>query len=463
MDSISELRGKHIHFVGIGGAGMSGIARIMLAQGLTISGSDVKRSGIIDSLENLGATIFIGHRAENIFGSHLLISSGAIGETNIEIATALQAGIPTWSRAEALSQLMRGKKSVAIAGTHGKTTTTSMLTVALQVAGLDPSFSIGGLINSSGLNAHLGSGDIFVAEADESDGSFTCYRPWGAIITNIELDHVDHFDSLEDVFEAFLDFVETIQAGGFLVVCGDDPGVIELLTRIQRTDIQIITYGAGEGDYVISRIFCDPMQSVARITHTGTVLDELTLSIPGTHNIFNATAALAAGELLGAESSELIEGLGSYSGARRRFEYKGSVQGIRVLDDYGHHPTEIRVTLETARRYAQSGKVLVIFQPHRFSRTQAFAFEFGEALSIADKTFVLEIFPASEEPIPGVTSALITRRSDPSKLSVEPSMLKAVEEVVKLASSGDVIITLGAGDVSALTPVILQALEEKFF
>jgi UDP-N-acetylmuramate--alanine ligase len=462
LDALSELRGKHIHFVGIGGAGMSGIARIMLAQGLTISGSDVKRSGIIDSLENLGATIFIGHRAENIIGSQLLISSGAIGDTNIEIASALEAGIPSWSRAQALSQLMRGKKSVAIAGTHGKTTTTSMLTVALQVAGLDPSFSIGGLINSSGLNAHLGSGDIFVAEADESDGSFTLYHPWGAIITNIELDHVDHFGSLEDVFKAFLDFVDTIQPGGFLVVCGEDPGVIELLTRVRRTDIRIITYGAGECDYAISRVFCDPTQSVARITHTGTVLDELTLAIPGEHNVYNATAALAAGELLGAKSSELITGLGTYSGARRRFEYKGSVNGVKVLDDYGHHPTEIRVTLETAQRYAQAGKVLVIFQPHRFSRTQAFASDFGHALSIADKTFVLEIYPASEQPIPGVTSALITREADPAKLSVEPSMLKAVEEVVNLAKSGDVIITLGAGDVSALTPTILQALEEKF-
>jgi UDP-N-acetylmuramate--alanine ligase len=462
MDSLRELRDLHIHFVGIGGAGMSGIARIMIAQGLAVSGSDVKTSGIIDSLENLGAKIFIGHQAENIKGSDLLISSGAVGDDNVELAAAQESGIPTWSRAEALSQLMREKKSVAIAGTHGKTTTTSMLTVALQVAGLDPSFSIGGLINSSGLNAHLGSGDIFVAEADESDGSFTLYHPWGAIITNIELDHVDHFGSLEEVFQAFLAFVTTIQPGGFLVACGDDPGVVQLLSRIGRQDIRIMTYGKGECDYVISRISCNPTNSIARISHTGKILDELFIAIPGEHNIYNACAALAAGELLGANGKDLTSGLATYSGTRRRFEYKASVNGITVLDDYGHHPTEIRVTLETAQRYAQAGKVLVIFQPHRFSRTQAFASEFNQALGIADRAFILEIYPASEQPIPGVTSALIARGADPSKISVEPSMIKAVENVVELAQAGDVIITLGAGDVSALAPAIIQALEEKY-
>ena len=223
ISNVQKLAGKRIHFVGIGGAGMSGIARIMIAEGLNVSGSEMKRSAIVDSLESLGAEVFIGHDAENVKGAHLVIASGAIGDTNVEITAAHSAGIEVLTRAEALAMLMVGKKSVAVAGTHGKTTTTSMLTVALQSAGSDPSFAIGGLINSSGLNAHLGSGETYVAEADESDGSFTAYHPFGAIITNIELDHVDHFKSLDEVFKAFLDFVDSIQSGGFLVVCIDDP------------------------------------------------------------------------------------------------------------------------------------------------------------------------------------------------------------------------------------------------
>jgi UDP-N-acetylmuramate--alanine ligase len=462
MDALGDLRNKRIHFVGIGGSGMSGIARIMLAQGLAVSGSDVKRSTVIDSLDALGAKVFIGHSTENVLGADLVISSGAIAGTNPEILAALERSIPIWSRARALSELMKGKKSVAVAGTHGKTTTTSMLTVALQEAGLDPSFSIGGLINSSGLNAHLGSGDVFIAEADESDGSFTAYKPYGAIITNIELDHVDHFPTIESVFESFEDFVSTIQTGGFLVASGDDPGVRELLRRITRTDIQIVTYGLNEADYVISRVLLEPKSSLARITHTGKVLPELSMSIPGGHNILNAVAALATGVLLDAKIDDLILGLRKYSGSRRRFEHKGGAGGVEVIDDYGHHPTEIRATLAAANNYVPSGRVIVIFQPHRFSRTQAFASDFADALKLADRTFVLEIYPASEAPIPGVTSALITRQADVENITIEPSMLKVVDEVVALAVAGDLILTLGAGDVSSLAPVIVQALEEKY-
>ncbi|HEY4898487.1 MAG TPA: Mur ligase domain-containing protein, partial [Candidatus Nanopelagicaceae bacterium] len=300
MNNIDELTGKQIHFVGIGGAGMSGIARIMLSAGLKISGSDVKESSITQSLATLGAKIFIGHRAENINGVDLMIISNAISITNPEIEAARRLGIEILSRAQALALLMVGKRGVAVAGTHGKTTTTSMLTVALQSAGLDPSFAIGGLINSSGVNAHLGSGDIFVAEADESDGSLTAYRPYGAIITNLELDHVDHFATLEDLYLTFIEFVGTIRSGGFLVACTDDPGVLELLSRINRSDLSIISYGAGEADFKISRVVLEPTESYARISKTGKVLPELHLSIPGLHNLFNATAALATGERLGA-------------------------------------------------------------------------------------------------------------------------------------------------------------------
>ena len=462
MSSVERLAGKKIHFVGIGGAGMSGIARIMLSQGLSISGSDVKDSSITQVLANLGAKIFIGHNATNVSNVDLLITSGAIAEKNPELVAAKERGLEILTRAQALAFLMEGKRSIAVAGTHGKTTTTAMLTVALQSAGLDPSFAIGGLINSSGVNAHLGSGDIFVAEADESDGSFTAYHPLGAIITNLELDHVDHFASLEDLYAVFVEFINTIQSGGFVIACGDDPGVKELLTRVDRDDLSIITYGAEEADFQLSRIQLEPSSSLARLSKNGKILPELHLTVPGLHNLFNATAALAAGERLGAGVPELLRGLETFSGSRRRFEHKGKVNGIEVIDDYGHHPTEIRVTLETAKAYAAPGRVLVIFQPHRFSRTQAFAPEFARSLELADQAFVLEVYPASEAPIPGVTSQLITRSSNTGSVFYQPSMLGVVQEVLEVAQPGDVIMTLGAGDVNSLAPVLVQALEERY-
>ena len=434
----------------------------MVSHGLRVSGSDVKASTITHSLETLGAKIFIGHTALNISGADLLITSGAISDKNPELLAAQEGGVEILTRAEALALLMEGKRSIAVTGTHGKTTTTAMLTVALQAAGLDPSFAIGGLINSSGVNAHLGSGDIFVAEADESDGSFTAYHPLGAIVTNIELDHVDHFATLEDLYQVFLEFINTIQVGGFIVVCSDDFGVQELLTRITRTDLVIITYGSHEAEFLISRIVLEPASSSARIAKNGKVLPDLHLTIPGLHNVFNATAALAVGERLGVGPTELLNGLESFSGSRRRFEHKGKINGIEVIDDYGHHPTEIRVTLITAKAYAAPGRVIVIFQPHRFTRTRAFAVEFAISLEIADYAFVLEVYPASEAPIPGVTSQLITRASESGLLVYEPSMLKVVQEVLEIAQPGDVIMTLGAGDVNSLAPVIVQALEERY-
>ncbi|MEI6294693.1 MAG: UDP-N-acetylmuramate--L-alanine ligase [Actinomycetes bacterium] len=462
MSNLKQLAGRRIHFVGIGGAGMSGIARIMLSQGLLISGSDVKESSITQSLAALGADIHIGHDAANVEGVHLLVTSGAISPTNPELLAAQEHGIETITRAQALAILMEGKRSIAVAGTHGKTTTTSMLTVALQRAGLDPSFAIGGLINSSGINAHLGSGDIFIAEADESDGSFTAYHPLGAIITNLELDHVDHFASIEDLYAIFVEFIATIQSNGFVIACIDDPGVVELLSRVQRKDLSIITYGARDGEFAISRVVLEPASSFARITKNGKVLPELHLTIPGLHNLFNATAALAAGERLGASVPELLSGLESFSGSRRRFEHKGKIHDIEVIDDYGHHPTELRVTLETAKAYAAPGRVIVVFQPHRFSRTQVFFKEFAKSLELADRAFVLEVYPASEAPIPGVTSQLITRASQSGTIFHEPSMLNAVHEVLDFAEPGDLIMTLGAGDVNSLAPVIVQALEERY-
>ena len=462
MSSLDQLRGKHIHFVGIGGAGMSGIARIMLSAGLQVSGSDAKESAITQALSVMGAKIFVGHDAAHLSGVDTVIYSGAISFANPELSRARDLAIPILTRAQALALLMDGKRSVAVACTHGKTTTTSMLTVALQQAGADPSFAIGGLINSSGVNAHLGSGDIFVAEADESDGSFIAYKPYGAIVTNLELDHVDHFATLEDVYSIFLEFVRTIRSGGFLVLCIDDPGVKELRKRISRNDISIITYGLSESDYQISRMTLEPSGSFARISKNGALLPELVLNVPGEHNVLNATAALAAALALNIHVSEVLDGLKGFTGSRRRFERKGKVNGIEVIDDYGHHPTEITVTLKTARKYTQDGRTIVIFQPHRYSRTQAFAPEFAAALELADLAYVLDIYAASEAPIPGVTSQLITNASKTGTVHYVPSMLGSLEKVVEVAAPGDLIITLGAGDVNSLAPVILQSLEERY-
>ena len=459
--NLAQLKQRRVHFIGLGGAGMSGIARIMLSLGVDVAGSDAKDSAVLSGLQTLGAKTYIGHDAKNLGDADLLVVSSAINENNPEYQAALGAGVEILSRAQALAILMSQSRSVAVAGTHGKTTTTSMLTVALQKAGFDPSFAIGGMINRGGTNAHLGSGDSFIAEADESDGSFLEYRPLGAIVTNLELDHVDHFPNIEAVLELFLEFVNSIQPVGFLVAGIDSPGVVELLNRISRKDIKVITYGIA-GDYSLSHIALTANGAHARIAANGKVLGELTLTIPGEHNLFNATAALIAGIELGANSAELIAGLATFSGARRRFEIRGVVNGITVIDDYGHHPTEVRVTLETARRFAGAGRVIVIFQPHRYSRTATFASEFAKALSLADQVYLLEIYAASEAPIPGVSSLLISREMSPEKAKYEPSMLQIIEDIASDVSKGDLIITLGAGDVNSIAPVLLEMLEQRF-
>ena len=460
--TLSELAKLKIHFIGIGGAGMSGIARIMLAKGFNISGSDKNDSSLLTSLKALGAEIFIGHDAQNLGEAELVIISSAIAETNPELLAAKARSIQVVQRANALAWLMSESTSIAVAGTHGKTTTTAMLTVALQSAGLDPSFAIGGTINTAGTNAHSGSGSIFIAEADESDGSFLAYQPTGAIITNIELDHVDHFADEAAVFKVFEHFVSSIKKNGFLVACGDDPGVKTLLKRINRPDLKILLYGKDESnDFRISKIALAPTTSIASISSTGKKLGELQLSLPGEHNLLNSLAAFAAATEVGAAEDKLILGLKSFTGTRRRFELKGEVAGVKVIDDYGHHPTELTVTLIAAKNLAQSGRVLVVFQPHRYSRTAAFAPAFATALKIADFTFLLEVYAASEKPISGVSSLLIAKNMSATEVKFEPSMLAVVNEVAAMAKSGDVIITLGAGDVSSLGEPILQALSNR--
>jgi len=460
--TLAQLAKLKIHFIGLGGAGMSGIARIMLAKGFAVSGSDKNDSSVLTSLKALGAKVFVGHIKENLADAQLVIISAAITENNPELVAAKQGGIPVVARANALAWLMSESTSVAVAGTHGKTTTTAMLTVALQSAGADPSFAIGGTINNAGTNAHSGSGSIFVAEADESDGSFLAYKPSGAIITNVELDHVDHFADEEAVFAVFEQFVDSIKPGGFLVACGDDSGVKHLLSQIKRSDLKILLYGEdSNNDFRLDRINLAPTTSSAALTITGRKIGELNLAVAGKHNLLNAVAAFAAGSAMGIAEDKLITGLKSFTGTRRRFELKGEVAGVKVIDDYGHHPTEITVTLIAAKNLAQSGRVLVVFQPHRYSRTAVFSHQFAEALSNSDFTFLLEVYAASEQPIPGVSSLLIIKDMKSDQAKFEPSMVQVVSEVAMMAKSGDVIITLGAGDVSSLGDPILQALANR--
>lgn len=453
---------QRIHFVGIGGSGMSGIAKIMAMRGFEVSGSDIHDSATIESLRKLGMKISIGHGEQLDPEIEVLVRSSAISDSNPEIAAARSLGISVIERAEALATLLSGSKSIAVAGTHGKTTTTSMLTVVLQHCGFDPSFVIGAPLRHSGTSAHLGSGEVFVVEADESDGSFIHYKPMAAIVTNIELDHVDNFKDLASIETLFDNFVNTV--GEVLVACTDDAGVVRLLHRMRSSknaDLKVLTYGtSGNPDLLIDRIHLAPTRSSARFTLRGRVLGEVTLVVPGRHNLLNAAAAFLMSNFLGAPISDALAGLAIFTGARRRFEVKGEVRGITVIDDYGHHPTEIDATLATARNFASTGRVIAIFQPHRFSRTQAFAQEFARALDAADHTFLLEIYPASEQPIPGVSSSMISSKMK-SEVTYEPSMLETINSVITMAEAGDVVLTLGAGDVSSLAPLILENLKER--
>jgi UDP-N-acetylmuramate--alanine ligase len=459
MISLSELSSKKLHFIGIGGAGMSGLARIALTHGAQVSGSDEKDSSVLAALSALGATVFSSHSAENVQGADLVIYSNAISHSNSERVAAENLNIPTYTRAQALALLMSESISIAVAGTHGKTTTSSMLTVALQACGVDPSFAIGGTISASGSNAHRGTGEYFVAEADESDGSFIEYKPFGAIVTNVEHDHVDYFATPADVTAAFEDFAQTISSDGFLVYCADDAGSLAL-GRSKRSYLSI-SYGENaESDLHIDQVELGAKGSRARALWKGKSIGHLELNVPGRHNIDNAAAALAVGLHLGLPTAGLLAGLASFAGTGRRFELKGTVHGIRVIDDYGHHPTEIRVTLDAARRYAGDGRLLVIFQPHRYSRTQAFMSEFASALSLADDVTLLEVYAASEKPIPGVSSEAIAQSMTNGKYV--PNFVDATDAMIEMAKPGDVIMTLGAGDVSSLGPIIVDGLTKRF-
>jgi UDP-N-acetylmuramate--alanine ligase len=454
-----SLLGKKVHFIGIGGSGMSGLARIALADGISVSGSDAKDSSVLLALEALGAQVFRSHLAENIDGADVVVYSTAISASNPELVRALERSIPIMTRAKALSLLMYGLTNIAIAGTHGKTTTSSMATVAFQACGTDPSFAIGGTLTASGSNAHRGSGPFFIAEADESDGSFVAYHPKAAIITNIEHDHVDFFATPEEVVSIFEDFTKTIPEDGILIYCNDDAGSRALGRSVSHC--AAFSYGSEDGsDLKIDQITLTAQGSHGRAIWKGTVVGLIELQVPGLHNLLNAAGTLALGLALNLNPAGLLSGLHSFRGAGRRFELKATVNGIRIIDDYGHHPTEINVTLDAARRYADTGRVIVIFQPHRYSRTQAFLDQFATALDKADDVTLLEIYAASEKPIPGMSAELIAQKMKNGHFV--PNFVEASDRVIAIANPGDVILTLGAGDVNSLAPIIADGLSKRF-
>lgn len=453
-----------VHFVGIGGAGLSGIARIMLARGITVSGSDAKESRTLEALRALGARCHVGHAVEHVHDVDTLVVSTAVREDNPEVVEARRQGLRLLPRSAALDAVMQGRRVVAVAGTHGKTTTTSLLTVALQHCGADPSFAIGGELNESGANAHDGSGDLFVAEADESDGAFLVYSPHAAVVTNVEADHLDNYGTEAAYHAAFSAFLERIDPDGFLVTCVDDPGAAALAEQARARGLR--TIGVGESDHADLRAVDTTFAgSSSRFTvMDGPVrLGEVSLQIPGRHYVLDALAALAAGLELGFAFADLARGLESFTGTRRRMELKGEVGGIRVYDSYAHHPNEIAGDLQAARSLAGEGRVVVAFQPHLVSRTRIFGAQMGEALGAADEVVVMDVYVAREDPEPGVTGALVASHVPlpEGQVVFEPSWHATPARLVERARAGDVVLTLGAGDVTLVGPEVLELLAER--
>ncbi|MEE1926812.1 UDP-N-acetylmuramate--L-alanine ligase [Streptomyces sp. TRM 70351] len=451
------------HFIGIGGAGMSGIARILAQRGARVAGSDSRESATVAALRALGATVHIGHAAHHLApDTSCVVVSSAIRPDNPELAAAAERGVPVVHRSDALASLMTGLRTVAVAGTHGKTTTTSMLAVSLRALGLDPSYAIGGDLSGPGTNAHHGAGAHFVAEADESDRSFHAYAPEVAIVLNAELDHHANYASMEEIHASFETFVGKITPGGTLVVNADDPGARELTARVRdRAGLTVTTYGeSADADVRVLDVTAHGLTSEVTALLGGERLT-FTVSVPGRHYAHNAVAALAAGAAAGVPAGGLAGALASYTGVGRRLQRVGEAAGVRVIDSYAHHPSEMTADLEAMRGAAADGRVLVVFQPHLFSRTRELGAEMGAALTLADACVVLDVYPAREDPLPGVTSALVTDAARARGADVTPLAAKdAVPGAVAgMAKPGDLVVTMGAGDVTELGPKILARLE----
>jgi UDP-N-acetylmuramate--alanine ligase len=464
-----------VHFIAIGGAGMSGVARVMLARGLKVSGSDAKESLVLAALVNEGAQVHLGHSAANLGDADTVVISSAIREGNVELREARSRGLRVLHRSQALASVMRGFRRVAVAGANGKTTTTSMLVVALQQCGVDPSFAVGGELAKHGTNAHHGTGEIFVAEADESDGSFLVYRPEVAIVTNVQPDHLDFYGTFAAVQAAYATFAATVRPGGLLVTCADDQGSRDLCEVARAAGTRVVTYGlSADADVRLVDVGGTGMQAHAKLLGggvDGVVHGRLDIGIPGRHNLLNATAAfVAATEGLGQDPDRVLKGLAGFTGTRRRFEPKGEVAGVRVVDDYAHNPGKVAAVVETAMVLAAPGRLIVVFQPHLYSRTRDFAAELATALSPADVVIVMDVYAAREDPMPGVTGALITdqlsagsARGDQGGEHIHfvPSWSEVAPLVVEVARTGDLVLTAGAGDVTMIGPEILRLLRDR--
>jgi UDP-N-acetylmuramate--alanine ligase len=455
-------RYQHIHFVGIGGIGMSGIAEILLNLGYKVSGSDARRTESTERLEQLGAKVFVGHDATHVEGAHVVVYSSAVSRDNVEVRTAHQRQIPIIGRAEMLAELMRLKYGIAVAGTHGKTTTTSMVGAVLAEGRYDPTIVVGGRVTNLGSNARLGQGEYLVAEADESDGSFLKLAPTIAVVTTIDAEHLDHYGSLEAVCEAFLAFVNKVPFYGSAVLCLDQPNIQMLLPRVEK---RVITYGLeSAADLVARRVHLSGMTSRFEVFQRGTRLGECTLRVPGRHNVLNALAAVGVGLDLEIPFVTIARALAGFAGVQRRFQIRGTAAGVTVVDDYGHHPAEIRATLAAAKAGFDC-RVVTVFQPHRYTRTRDLSGEFLTAFNQADVLVVMDIYPAGEPPIPGVSAEALAEgiraHGHRNVTFLGSDRARIVEYVTDISRPGDLIVTLGAGDVSQLGPDILRRLEGR--
>ena len=455
------LKKYHIHFVGIGGIGMSGIAELLLNLGYQVSGSDVKASDITSNLSQLGGTIHVGHRAEQITGADVVVVSSAIDNRNPEVAAARQAAIPVIPRAEMLAELMRLKYSVAIAGAHGKTTTTSLVSGVLDSGGLDPTVVIGGKLKSIGRNALLGEGDFIVAEADESDGSFLKFSPAIAVVTNIDREHMDFYQDMEAIKKVFLDFIDRIPFYGLAVLCLDNEPLQGLLPHIKK---RLTTYGRStQADYQARDITFGEMKSHFTVIHRGESLGQFVLAMPGMHNVYNALAAIVVGLELDIPLADIKRSLAAAEGVQRRMEIKGTVNSIIVVDDYGHHPTEIQVTLEAVKDNWPKCRKVVVFQPHRYTRTQALLEDFTRSFNNSDVLVVLPIYAASEAPIAGVSGEILgtcIRAHGHRNVIYLDSLERCVNYLEQTLVPGDLLLTLGAGDVYRVGEMLLARLTE---
>ena len=447
-----------IHMVGIGGSGMSGIAEVLLNLGYTVSGSDLSQSKAVLHLRSLGATVFPGHDRRHVGQAEVLVKSTAVDSTNPEVLEAQERGIPVIPRAEMLAELMRLKTGIAVAGTHGKTTTTSLLATIFKEAGLDPTVIIGGRLNQYGSNALMGEGEYLIAEADESDGSFLLLFPIMTVVTNVDADHLDFYPDQEAIDEAFVRFMNQIPFYGTNVICGDDPGLKKLLPRINRP---MFTYGFEQGNDLQGELLDTPGRNRFRVLIKGREWAEIDLAQPGRHNVLNALGAIGLALEAGLPKEAIVHGLECFGGVGRRFEHKGTVGDVVVVDDYGHHPTEIEATLTAAHAAYPGRRLVVLFQPHRFTRTRALFGEFCKAFAAADHLVLTEIYAASESPIPGVSGLSLSqgiRQVSNTQVRFCPTLEKCLETLLQIVRPGDVVLTLGAGSVWQVGEWLLQRL-----